>query len=176
MTESSIVQIVRVTPTLRPSLIQCRNPATGDWNSLLMDDQTKLIVGLMTVSKFISGPYSPIGGEGALDEIVSSGLSVGSHYFGYPCSRVGGHLWQLLPYRYTPTMRKTCILCGSRFIGRQWHAHDLGYGLGDCCVESCRNQTDPAYFEEIYGIEGYTYRVQSSRIGSGVYHDRYCVG
>jgi len=40
--------------------------------------------------------------------------------------------------RAKPVKRMSCTCCGESYLGRQWWNQDCGYGLGDCCVETCR--------------------------------------
>lgn len=56
-----------------------------------------------------------------------------------------------------PIQRLRCCCCGAAFKGRQFHNQDLGFGLGDCCVEfvSAREADVP----RTYGVAGVHFRV-----------------
>ena len=68
--------------------------------------------------------------------------------------------------REEPIRRLTCTCCGESFKGRQFHNQDIGYGLGDCCLERIRTHRpfghEPMTEDEIrrtYGIEGIHYNL-----------------
>lgn len=50
-----------------------------------------------------------------------------------------------------------CCCCGSAYSGRQFHNQDIGYGLGDCCVEFVSKGTED--MERTYGRPGVHYNV-----------------
>lgn len=62
--------------------------------------------------------------------------------------------------RRKPVKRLLCTCCGGVFQGRQHWNQDTGHGLGDCCVEYCRQRTDPDEFERTYGIDGIHYNIK----------------
>jgi len=47
----------------------------------------------------------------------------------------------------------TCTCCGESYNGRQWFNQDVGYGLGDCCVDYCGVDPDGGE-SEVYGVPG----------------------
>lgn len=52
-----------------------------------------------------------------------------------------------------------CCVCGGRHLGRQFSNQDLGWGLGNCCVDFVRPRVED--MQRTYGIEGVHYRVGS---------------
>lgn len=54
-----------------------------------------------------------------------------------------------------------CCCCGERFRGRQLTNQDIGWGLGDCCVEYVRARVDE-HEESTYGRPGIHYYVGRS--------------
>lgn len=62
------------------------------------------------------------------------------------------------PDRSQPIVRLRCCCCGASFRGRQFHNQDVGFGLGDCCVEFVSARV--ADVAATYGIPGVHFRVQ----------------
>lgn len=56
--------------------------------------------------------------------------------------------------RRRPIRWLECTCCGEGYQGRQWWNQDCGYGLGDCCVETCGASTTPGVESVCYGVAG----------------------
>jgi hypothetical protein len=56
-----------------------------------------------------------------------------------------------------PITRLKCCCCGASFNGRQFNNQDVGFGLGDCCVEYVSRRTED--MTRTYGRRGIHYSV-----------------
>lgn len=57
-----------------------------------------------------------------------------------------------------PIVALKCVCCGARFQGRQFSNQDIGWGLGNCCVERVSKTTDS--MKRTYGVDGVHYNLQ----------------
>lgn len=60
-----------------------------------------------------------------------------------------------------PPVSLRCCCCGGSTTGRQWHNQDLGFGLGDCCVEYVKPRVD-SDMTRTYGHAGIHYNVSAA--------------
>lgn len=56
--------------------------------------------------------------------------------------------------RAKPIKWMSCTCCGESYRGRQWWNQDCGYGLGDCCVDTCGASRTPNTKSQCYGVAG----------------------
>lgn len=63
--------------------------------------------------------------------------------------------------KLTPIRWMRCTCCGGSFKGRQFNNQDIGWGLGDCCVEYVKVHftTLGEDFERTYGTEGIHFKI-----------------
>lgn len=57
----------------------------------------------------------------------------------------------------SPVLRLRCCCCGKLFQGRQFYNQDIGYGLGDCCVEHVTPRVEDV--ARTYGVSGVHYGI-----------------
>lgn len=161
------LKFIRVTEQLSLEIVFLLDKKTNIESPVLMDVGTSTAIGLVTKASntYSPSPYTPVGGYPALREIISpgGGFVEGSMLIGFPIKHLhteyqNTHVYEQLPFQLVRAQALTCLCCGRGFVGRQWFNQDSGYGLGDCCVESCR--TSETEFEFTYGINYYNFNIQ----------------
>ena len=66
--------------------------------------------------------------------------------------------------RAKPLRWMRCTCCGEDYIGRQWWNQDIGYGLGDCCVQTCGASPTIGDETPCYGVAGIHFLVPQTEI------------
>ena len=67
-------------------------------------------------------------------------------------SRTSNH-----PDMNKPFVGLICTCCGSHYKGRQYYNQDIGWSLGECCIEFCKDRLRD--FEATYGAPGVHYNI-----------------